>query len=139
METSIEKGKLYLVPPPISEDSVDHIAEPVREIVTRTRYFIVETLRTGRRQVRLLSPDKPLDSCTWSEWNKKTPLEQLNALLDPALEGEDICLLSDAGCPNIADPGAPVVSFAHRQGIPVVPLVGPSSILLALMASGFIG
>ncbi|NND06456.1 MAG: SAM-dependent methyltransferase [Saprospiraceae bacterium] len=139
MDTSSERGKLYLVPTPISEESIDHIAESVREIVARAHHFIVETQRTGRRQVKALAPNKQLDSCTWAEWNKKTPPELLNGLLDPALRGEDICLLSDAGSPTIADPGAPVVSLAHRKGVPVMPLSGPSAILLALMASGFQG
>lgn len=139
MDANNEKGKLFLVPTPIAKESIDQITESAREIVGGTNHFIVETLKIGRRTVRAMAPTKNLNHCTWSEWNKKTPPEMIEGLLDPAMSGENICLLSDAGCPTIADPGAPVVSLAHRKGISVLPLSGPSSIMLALMASGFNG
>ncbi len=139
MEDSKKQGQLYLVPTPLTPGSTASIPEYNRHIVANCRHFITETLKLGRRHVKAIAPEKNLNACTWDEWNKKTDPELLEDLISPALAGDDICLLSDAGSPTIADPGAPVVALAHRKGIKVVPLSGPSAILLALMGSGFHG
>jgi 16S rRNA (cytidine1402-2'-O)-methyltransferase len=101
--------------------------------------FVVETPKAARQFLKTLSPDRPLQSIALGELNEHTPADRAMELLAPALNGHDLGLISDAGCPGVADPGALLVAAAHRAGISVVPLVGPSAVLLALMASGMNG
>jgi 16S rRNA (cytidine1402-2'-O)-methyltransferase len=133
-------GRLYLVP------NLLGIAPPESVLPQRTldlarslRHFVVETPKAARQFLKVLGTTRPLQALQLSELNEHTPSHRVDALLAPAIEGEDLGLLSDAGCPAVADPGAALVASAHRAGIPVVPLVGPSAVLLALMASGMNG
>ncbi|MDR0511410.1 MAG: SAM-dependent methyltransferase [Rikenellaceae bacterium] len=131
-------GTLYLIPTPISED---HAALPQMnaEIVARLDCFIVENLRSARRFLAKAAPGKPIDGLELAELNEHTRPEELGGLIKPLLEGRDAGLLSEAGMPAVADPGAEVVALCHARGIRVSPLVGPSSIALALCASGLNG
>ncbi len=132
-------GKLYLLPTPLGETDVPTIPAYVIKIMHQLDYFIAERAKTARHFIKTTNPVKPFNELTFFELNKRTPQEDIASFLDPAKEGHDIGLLSEAGCPGVADPGAVVVQYAHDQGIQVIPLVGPSSILLALMASGMDG
>lgn len=109
------------------------------EIMAGLRYFIVENLRTARRWIRRCLPEFSFEGVTFYELNRHTDPSEVAAMLDPLRSGHDMGVMSEAGCPGVADPGADVVAIAQAEGRKVVPLVGPSSILLALMASGFNG
>lgn len=109
------------------------------ELVRTVKYFVVEELRTARRFLKACDRSIDIDSLTFSVLNEHTPATDVAAMLEPALQGHDIGVISEAGCPAVADPGALAVAEAHRRGITVVPMTGPSSILLSLMASGFNG
>ena len=133
-------AKLYLIPNVLSEsDWRSVLPAGIQQIVSVTRYFIVEDIRTARRFLKQVNKEIEIDNLTFFELNKFTLAADLPGFLTPAAEGNDIAVISEAGCPGIADPGADVVKMAHQKGIRVVPLVGPSSILLALMASGLNG
>jgi len=134
-----KKGKLYLIPAPLGEDLVHTIPSYVIEILHRLDVFIAERAKTARRFIKTTHPVKAFSELHFYELNKHTPEEEMRYFLDATEEGKDIGLLSEAGCPGVADPGAVIVQMAHRKGVEVVPLVGPSSILLALMASGLNG
>lgn len=134
-----KKGKLYLIPAPLGEESVHTIPAYVLDHLHRLDVFIAERAKTARRFIKQTDPVKPFSELHFFELNKRTGIAERNTFLDPAEEGRDIGLLSEAGCPGVADPGAGIVDMAHRKGIEVVPLVGPSSILLVLMASGMSG
>jgi 16S rRNA (cytidine1402-2'-O)-methyltransferase len=132
------KGKLYLIPCAIAEGtSPNVIPSVVRESIGHVRYFVVEDVRAARRFLKGmgLTPEE-LDLHVL---NKDTTDADASALCRPLLEGKDVGVISEAGSPGIADPGALAVRFAHQNGVRVVPLVGPSSLLLALMASGLNG
>jgi 16S rRNA (cytidine1402-2'-O)-methyltransferase len=101
--------------------------------------FIVENIKTTRRFLRQLDPKFDIDNSFFSILNKHTKLNELHNFLQPCREGKNIGLISEAGCPGIADPGASIVSIAHKEDIRVIPLIGPSSIFMALMASGLSG
>ena len=133
-------GRLYLVPNLLGIVPPETVL-PVRtiEIARRVQHFVVETPKIARQFLKTLGSNHPLQGLQLSELNEHTPGDRVEALLAPALAGSDIGLLSDAGCPGVADPGAALVAAAHRAGVPVVPLVGPSALLLALMASGMNG
>jgi 16S rRNA (cytidine1402-2'-O)-methyltransferase len=136
----MKKGKLYLIPTPLSDSDVnDYIPAKVRDIVNNLRYFVVEDLRTARRYISRLKIDTPIDELNFSLLNEHTDVKAIFALLSPVLQGHDLGLLSDAGMPCIADPGEELVQMAHSYGITVIPLVGPSSLFLALAASGLSG
>ncbi len=131
---------LYLVPVEISSADVDRVLPPENlRIVRDIRYFIVENVRTARRALRRWHRDFPIDESTFFELNGHTPAEEISSFLDPLRQGMPVAVMSEAGCPAVADPGAAVVEIAQRERLKVVPLVGPSSILLSLMASGFNG
>lgn len=117
----------------------DVIPANVQEIATSLRFFIVENVKSARRFLRKMDREFPIDECQFFEINKKTEASEVYRFLKPAKEGHHIGVMSDAGCPGVADPGAVIVSLAHEKGIHVQPLVGPSSILLTLMGSGFSG
>ncbi len=133
-------GTLYLIPTPLGDTPPAQVlpAETL-DVATRLRSFVVEQAKSARAFLRQLPMGVPLQTLTLRELNEHTPSAQLPMLLAPLLAGEDIGLLSEAGCPAVADPGAALVRLAHRAGIPVRPLVGPSAILLALMGCGLIG
>src|SRR5690606_9930169 len=101
--------------------------------------YIVENEKTARRFIKSIDPDKAQSTLQLSALNKHTEATQFSGMLQPCIEGKNIGLMSEAGCPGIADPGAAILKIAHEKGIQVVPLVGPSSILLAMMASGMNG
>lgn len=133
-------GTLYLIPVTLGDDLIGKALPP--EVVTRTQRletFVVENEKTARRFLGAIKTAKPVRELTLHTLNEHTTDKELPALLGPLLEGLDVGLMSEAGCPGVADPGAKLVALAHRRGIRVVPLVGPSSILLALMASGLDG
>ena len=133
------KGKLILIPCPITEDSLDHLPSSVFSISKSLKYFIVERERTTRRFLKSFDKSINIDDLSFHEINKNNPSEGLSPFLERLNEGDDIGLLSEAGCPGVADPGHLAVQWCHKNKIQVVPLVGPSSILLSLMASGFNG
>ena len=131
---------LYLVPVPISGAPVsDVIPDGNLEILGQLRHFIVENLRTARRYLRHVDPAFPIAECTFSVLDRHTGPEEVGAMLDPLRQGAPVGVMSEAGCPAVADPGSHPVEIAQREGLKVVPLVGPSSILMSLMASGFNG
>lgn len=130
--------KLYLIPTPIGEQ-LDYPAYN-REIVNMLDYFVVENIRTARRFLAPLKLDRTIDEITFVELSEHTPAEEVEAMVSPMLkEGRSCGILSEAGLPCVADPGQLLVAAAHRHGIEVIPLVGASSIMLALMASGMNG
>lgn len=134
------QGKLYLIPVPIAE--VEHsqcLPGLNRALLPTIRHYIVENVRSARRFLKAADRSIDIDSLTFYELNKHTPEGSIESFLTPIASGEDIGIISEAGCPAVADPGADVVAIAQRKGIEVIPLVGPSSILLALMGSGFNG
>lgn len=132
-------GKLYLIPTSIGETASWDVTLPAgnRRVLDEIGYFVVENTRTARRFLARSGVRRPIDELTFTELNEHTPPEEVAPMLEPLLErGENIGVMSEAGLPCIADPGAQLVAAAHRHGIEVVPLVGPNSITLALMASG---
>lgn len=136
----MSKGRLYLLPTTMGSDEWEHvIPQEVAEFAKKTRYFAVENLKTARRYLRRLDREFPIDDSTFFILNKKTPNHELIEMLAPLNEGFDVAIISEAGCPGIADPGANLVALAHQRNLFVSPLTGPSSILLGLMASGFNG
>jgi len=132
---------LYLIPTPISEEALDTLPAGVCDIARRLEVFVVERAKSARRFVKRLNPQRPLEEITFLEFDRSGRLTpEVAVLFEQAVcQGRDVGLLSEAGCPAVADPGAALVALAHRLQVPVVPLVGPSSILLALMASGLNG
>jgi len=133
-------GKLYLIPTTLGETNpLEVLPLSVKKIVEKIDYFIVENEKSARGFIKSICPAKSQPKLMISLLNKFTDPLEIPDLLDPCLEGYDMGILSEAGCPGIADPGAEVVKYAHQKNIRVIPLVGPSSILLALMASGFNG
>ncbi|MBX3639246.1 MAG: SAM-dependent methyltransferase [Nitrosomonas sp.] len=133
-------GKLYLIPTPISESDMDWIIPPsVRASIQALSCFVVEHPKTARQFLKQIACKLPLQAIQLHILNEHSKPDDLEALLQPALSGQDTGLLSEAGCPAIADPGSDLVRLAHDKNIPVIPLVGPSSIILALMASGLNG
>jgi 16S rRNA (cytidine1402-2'-O)-methyltransferase len=134
------KGKIYLIPVTLGgEDFKDVIPEKAIEITRRLRHFVVEDTRSARRYLRLIDRAFPLDETVFFELNEHTGESDISHFLDPAINGLDIGLMSEAGLPGIADPGAKLVSLAHRKKITVTPLSGPSSIIMALISSGMNG
>lgn len=133
-------GKLYLIPTPLSLEAERHVLSPeIAEVIAQTTYFLVENVRTARRFISSLKLGIDIQHLHFEVLDKDTDLASLRILLQPVLAGKDVGILSEAGCPAVADPGALAVGEAHKLGIEVVPLVGPSAILLALMGSGFSG
>ena len=131
-------GKLYLVPNKLG-DSKSNFPEHQQTLISSTKYFIFENEKPGRALIKNISPEKKQSELKISLLNKHTATCELNNILNPCLNGSDMALISDAGCPGIADPGAEAVKLAHKKGIIVVPLIGPSSIFMALMSSGMNG
>lgn len=131
---------LYLIPTDMSEGSIDSVIPPRNlYILSKIEYFIVENVREARRFIRRALPQADISRLHFVELNRHTDLTGISHWLDPLRQGMPVGLLSDAGCPAVADPGAVIVDIVQRERLRVVPLVGPSSILLGLMASGFNG
>ncbi len=133
-------GKIYLIPVTLGNQNYhDVIPQGVLEITRSLRLFAVENIRSARRYLRLIDKDFPIDETEFIELSEHTIKSEINQFLDPVIRGKDMGLMSEAGLPGIADPGALLVSAAHRHGIRVVPLAGPSSIILSLISSGLNG
>lgn len=139
-EENIKSGVLYLIPVGMSDAPyVDVLPSGNMAIVRELRHFIVENVRNARRFLKRCDPSIDINQLTFHELNRHTDLEEVSEMIAPLGRGENVGVMSDAGCPAIADPGAIAVAAAQRKGYRVHPLVGPSSILMALMASGFNG
>ena len=135
----MQNGKLYLIPSPLGENALHTIPSYVVELIHKIEYIVAERAKTARHFIKATGTPRPMPTYLVSELNRRTPDGDLQEMLQPIYEGKDVGILSEAGCPGVADPGARLVSLAHRKGLQVVPLVGPSSILLALMAAGING
>jgi 16S rRNA (cytidine1402-2'-O)-methyltransferase len=134
------RGKLYLIPITLGEcDPNDVLPQTVKRAINCIDCYIVENEKTARKFIKSIAPEKIQSSLILSTLNKHTEVSDHNKMIQPCLEGIDIGLMSEAGCPGVADPGAAIVKIAHEKGIQVIPLVGPSSILLAMMGSGMNG
>ena len=135
-----EKGNLYLIPCTLGETPpLEVLPLLVKKAVEEIDYYVAEHEKSARAFIKSIAPRKSQPDLQFRLINKYTDDSEIPDMLAPCHQGLDVGVLSDAGCPGIADPGASVVAEAHRQGIRVVPLVGPSSILLAMMSSGFNG
>lgn len=135
-----KKGKLYLIPCPIAEQTTQLvIPASVKDELKHIRYFLVEDIRSARRFLGSLRIYQSVEDLEVQVLNKDTTEADVASAFRGVAEGEDIGVISEAGCPGVADPGAKAVRYAHDHGIQVVPLVGPSSLILALMASGLNG
>ncbi|WP_445733866.1 SAM-dependent methyltransferase [Mariniflexile sp.] len=133
-------GKLYLIPTTLGDNEpLEVLPITVKQIIDGTDTFIVENDKTARHFIKRISPEKSQPSLKMFHLNKFTEPSDLPSFLEPCLKGTNVGLLSEAGCPGVADPGADIVKIAHQKNIKVVPLVGPSSILMALMGSGMNG
>ncbi len=136
----MEKGQIYMIPTTLGDSTIDAvIPKNVQQIIIGTKYFIVENIKTTRRFLKKVERGIDIDELQFFVLNKHTSSVELESFLNPALEGSNMGVISEAGCPGIADPGSDIVSIAHSKNIKVVPLIGPSSILLALIASGMNG
>ncbi|WP_346882115.1 SAM-dependent methyltransferase [uncultured Algibacter sp.] len=133
-------GSLYLIPTTLGDNNpLDVLPITVKNNIDKIDIFIVENEKAARRFIKRISPDKPQPSLKLFSLNKFTDENEIPSFLEPCLKGINVGLLSDAGCPGVADPGADVVKIAHTKHIKVIPLVGPSSILMAMMSSGMNG
>ena len=133
-------GKLYLIPTTLGEMNADDVLpQTIKRAIDFIDYYIVENEKTARKSIKIVHADKKQSELKLFLLNKHTNVKEHLDFIKPLLEGHNVGLMSEAGCPGVADPGAVIVKIAHEKGIQVVPLVGPSSILLALMASGMNG
>ncbi|MDR0572542.1 MAG: SAM-dependent methyltransferase [Tannerella sp.] len=134
------EATLYLIPVTLGETEHSRALPAYnREVILSLKHFIVENVRTARRFLKKTEPSIAIDRLSFTELNEHTSPEDVSGMLAPMAAGESVGVMSEAGCPAVADPGADVVAIAQRKGYRVAPLVGPSSILMALMASGFNG
>ncbi|OCB78042.1 SAM-dependent methyltransferase [Flavobacterium crassostreae] len=140
MKATTPFGKLYLIPTTMGEcDPMDVLPQTVKRALTFIDHYIVENEKTARKSIKEVYPEKKQAELILFTLNKRTEIKEHLDFVKPLLEGKNVGLMSEAGCPGVADPGAVIVKLAHEKGITVVPLVGPSSILLAMMASGMNG
>ncbi len=138
--TDKKPGSIYLIPNLLGETGPhDVLPSRVFQIIKRLRYYIAEDIRTARRFLKKAGIPFQLDEVSFNILNKHTLEEDIPGFLSPAFEGNDTGIISEAGIPCVADPGSEIVSMAHEKGLRVIPLTGPSSIFLALMASGLNG
>lgn len=134
------QASLYLIPVTLGETSIEQVLPTYnKEIILQIKYFIVENIRSARRFLKKVESNINIDELTFYELNKHTKPEDIDNYLTPMSKGFHVGIISEAGCPAIADPGSDIVAIAQKKNYKVVPLVGPSSILLSLMASGFNG
>lgn len=131
--------KLYLIPSLLSENSLETVSPQVKYILENTSFYLVEHLKSARRFIRKVLPKRNIDELTFFVLNKRSSHEEVGMFFKEIPETQNVGVISEAGCPCIADPGNLAVSYAHQKGIEVMPLVGASSILMALMASGMNG
>ncbi len=134
-----EKGKLYLIPVPLGEEGLHSIPAYTAEVLRQLDFFVVERAKTARYWIKKMNPERSLESLAFCELNEHSQESDLQEAMNVLLKGRDVGLLSEAGCPCVADPGAMMVAWAQGQGISVIPLSGPSAMLMALMASGMNG
>ncbi len=144
MATNTSFGTLYLIPVTLGDDNIaallpTSLPSEVIKIAQTLEHFVVESEKTARQFLSAIKTAKPVRELTLNLLNEHTQEKDVAGLLSPLLVGKDVGLMSDAGCPGVADPGATLVALAHQKSIRVVPFVGPSSILLSLMASGLNG
>ncbi|MDI5893411.1 MAG: SAM-dependent methyltransferase [Flavobacterium sp.] len=140
MQTTTLLGKLYLIPTTMGDcDPMDVLPQTVKRSIDFIDYYIVENEKTARKSIKGVHPEKKQSELKLFVLNKHTETKEHLDFIKPLLEGKNMGLMSEAGCPGVADPGAVIVKLAHEKGIQVIPLVGPSSILLAMMASGMNG
>lgn len=133
-------GKLYLIPTSLGNQApLEVLPLSIRKKITEINHYIAENEKTARKFIKSMVPGKSQPSLKFEVLNKFTEESELPTFLEPCKEGNDVGLLSEAGCPGIADPGAQIVKLAHQNNVKVVPLVGPSSILLTMMSSGMNG
>ena len=136
----MSKAKLYMIPSPMGESDMRTIFPDKNwEVIKSIKYFVVENVRTARRFLKLMDKSIVIDDLNFELIDKRTKYEQYSQYLEPIKKGFDIGVISEAGCPGVADPGAEMALLAHQNDIDIVPLVGPSSILIAQMASGLNG
>lgn len=136
----MNKGKLYLIPTILSENTQEAVLpNTITNHIKEINVFIVENLRTARRHIKKIYLEKDIDNTTFYSYGKHDTLSLEDNFLPHILNGENVGILSESGLPCVADPGAKIVEYAHNFQIEVIPLVGPSSILLALMGSGMSG
>lgn len=134
------RGNLYLIPTTLGDSNpLEVLPLTVRKAVENIDHYIVENEKIARRSIQRIAPSKSQPDLQFQLLNKFTDPQELREFLSPCMAGQDMGIISDAGCPGIADPGAAIVALAHEFDIRVIPLVGPSSILLAMMASGMNG
>lgn len=140
MKADSTAATLYLFPVPMGDTPPAQVLPAANiDIMKTVKYFAVENIRSARRFLRAASRDIVIDELSLTELSEHTRPEEIDSILVPLLEGHDMGVISEAGCPAVADPGSDLVAAAQRRGIRVVPLVGPSSIIMSLMASGFNG
>lgn len=133
-------AKIYLIPTTLGDSPIDNvIPKHIIDIINDTQHYIVENIKTARRYLIKAGIKTKIDDLTFYELNKHSSPEEYHSYLDPIKDNKNIGVISEAGTPGVADPGADIVEIAHLKNIPVVPLVGPSSILLSVMASGLNG
>lgn len=133
-------AKIYLIPTTLGDSPIDNvIPKYVIDIINQTNHYIVENIKTARRYLIKAGIKTKIDDLTFYELNKHSSPEDYNSYLNPIRDNQNIGIISEAGTPGVADPGADIVAIAHEKNILVVPLVGPSSILLSVMASGLNG
>ncbi len=133
-------GTLYLIPVTLGGDNIHQVLPPdVVSLTQKLEHFVVENEKSARQFLSLIKHSKPIRELQFSTLNEHTDDKTLPDLLKPLLAGHNVGLMSEAGCPAVADPGAKLIALAHQKGIHIAPLVGPSAILMALMASGLNG
>ena len=138
----VKKGNIYLIPLPITAlDEFRSDSYPLQntQVINQLNYFAVENIRTARRFLKKINRNIDIDQLHFIELNKKTTDEELSTIIKILKEGDDVGVMSESGCPGIADPGQEICKRAHQDNIRVIPLIGPSSIIMALMASGLNG
>lgn len=135
----MQSGVLYLIPSTIADHATNMIPAAVKEVLLHTDIYIVENIKTARRFIKAIYKEKNIDDCTFIEMNKHENYTFDDSILSSVFQGKNIGVLSEAGVPCIADPGNKIVQLAHEMNLKIVPLAGPSSIIMALMASGFNG
>ena len=138
----MSKGILYLIPVPIHSEedfNIKFIPPNIIELINNLKFFAVENIRTSRRFIKKLNPNFDIDNTNFFIVDKRTGKEIIREIVDNLLDGNDVGIMSESGCPGIADPGQEICELAHKHQIAIKPLIGPNSIILALMASGLNG
>ena len=140
MNKVVNLGRLYIIPSSIEQnEKISFLLDEQKKLLHEIRYFIVENEKVARKTIKELNLRTKLQSLEIFQQTKKTSINSIKEYFEPILKGNDIGLLSDSGSPCIADPGSKIVDYAHSKNIKIIPLVGPSSIILSLMSSGFNG